>query len=359
MAAKGGDGDLSTSCSDGSADHMTDDVTGRVTVHGQAERVDLPGHPLVISLGLLLMLALFALGAVGLGNSLGSKDSKDVIVVVVPRGNGRPAAEVQRQLERLGLFVEIKYASNETAPADTVTAQEPIAGSRIEVGKLVVLTVSDGPAGVQVPDAAGLQRIAATNLLQVVGLGTIFEEVYDENVRVGEVVSTRPEAGSRAQLGSTITVMLSKGPRPRVVPEVVGLDEARAFALIGNAELQIGKIERRTTNDPPAGTVISASPEAGSEVPRATPIKLIIARAPEQITVPDLVLMTQTSASSIASNVGVRIRTQRTPVPAGDTRDGIVLSQVPIAGSLVDKGTTIDLNVGSAPRAPEEPDSGG
>lgn len=321
----------------------------RITEHGGPESVDPPGHPLLTMVGVLLLLALLALGSLALGRSLGADDGAEVAVVVIPRGNGRSAAEVQQQLERLGLFVEIRYASNETAPPDTVTAQSPVAGSRLEVGKLVTLTVSDGPAGIRVPDAAGFQPLAAANLLQAVGLTTSTEEVYDDKVRVGEVVATEPEAGARAAVGSNVVLKLSKGPRPRTIPAVVGLDQAHAFALIAAGELQIGTIKSTVTGDSPDGTVLSTSPEAGSEVPPATPINLVIAQAPAPLTVPDLTLMTRASANSLATNVGLKLRFESVPVPLGDGRAGIVLSQTPLAGSILEKGATVNVTIGLAP----------
>ena len=323
-----------------------------VTEHGAPEPIDAPSHPAVTAIGIVLLLILFALGSAGLGRSLGTSSAEDVSVVVIPRGMGRPAVEVQKQLERLGLFVEIRYASNELAPPDTVTAQSPIAGSRTEVGKLVILTVSDGPSGVRIPDASGLRPIAAANLMQVVGLTTTIEEVFDDEVRVGEVVATDPESGSRAALGSGVILKISKGPQPRVVPEIIGLNHAQAFALIAAGELEIGKVKMKVTTDSPDGTVLEATPAPGSEVPLRTPINLVVAEAPARLTTPDLTLMTRTSARSLATNMGIKVEFESVSVPAGDNRGGLILSQTPIAGTAIDKGATINVTIGVAPTPP-------
>lgn len=326
--------------------------TPRITEHGPMEQTDTASHPVVMALGIVMLIALFALGAAGLGNTLGSEDVGDIEIVIVPRGQGRPAEVVQRQMERLGLFVEITYESNETAPPDTVTGQTPIAGSRIEVGKLVVLTVSDGPAGIRVPDVAGLQRMAAANLLSAVGLESTADEIFDDDVRAGEVVSTEPEEGTRVQLGSHVVIHLSKGPRPRVVPDVVGLSAPEAFALIGVGELQIGRISRRSARDVAPGSIVSTNPAAGAEVPRSTPIDLVITPEPTDVTIPDLVRMTPSAASRVASATGVRLSTRTLSVPAGDQRSGIVVSQNPIAGSIREPGTTVEVTVAVAPEPP-------
>lgn len=329
----------------------------RVTEHGRPERTDISTHPVVLVFAVTMLLALFGLGALGLGNSLSADEIVDVDIVIVPRGDGRPADVVQRQMERLGLFVELDYRSNESAPPDTVTGQLPIAGSRIEVGKLVVLTVSDGPAGLRVPDASGLQRVAATSLLSAMGLEVKTGAVFDDDVRPGEVVSTDPEEGTRVQLGTTVVLLLSKGPRPRTVPDVIGMDGPEAFAELGAAELQIGRIRYRSDPELPPGAIVSTTPEATSEVPRNTPVDVVMTPEPDALrVVPDLVPMDQSAAAQIVSASGLRLSTSYVQVPAGDNRGGIVLSQTPIAGVTVQPGTTIEITVGNAPRPPAEPE---
>ena len=62
--------------------------------------------------------------------------------------------------------------------------------------------------------------------------------------------------------------------------------------------------------------------------------------------------MTKASASSIASDQGLKLKFTNLSVPAGDTRGGIVVSQIQIAGSMVDSGTTVELTIGVAPPPP-------
>lgn len=326
-----------------------------VTEHGRPEITDRAGHPWATAVGVLLILGLFALGAVGLGNSLHADDVADVDIVIVPRGEGRSADVVQRQMERLGLVVEITYASNESAAPDTVTAQLPIAGSRIEVGKLVTLTVSDGPAGIRVPDVTGLQRNAATSLLAAVGLQVRTDEVFDDEIRAGEAVSTDPAEGMRVQLGAEVVIHLSKGPRPRVVPDITGISATEGFAALGSGELQIGRIQTRSSSDAPPGTILSQKPEAGAEVPRLTPIDVVIVADLQFMTIPDLVPMTSSGASRVASSMGFRVTTRYQNVPPGDTRAGIVVSQTPVAGAFAGPDTTIEITVGVAPEPPPPP----
>ncbi len=333
---------------------MTGDDRGSTnpTEHGPRELLDTREHPRFVALGLLLILVLMVGGVLGLASSLGSGGKAEVVQVVVPRSAGRTAVAAQTQLERLGLIVEIEYESNELIASGTVVSQNPIAGSRLEVGQLVTLAVSDGPAGIEVPDLRGLHGAEAAALLQTVGLPSKGEQIYDDAVRVGEVVGSNPATGARATPGSTVVIKVSKGPAPRTVPPVVDVSDAEAMVAIARAELKIGKISYKTGSGKPGGTIISTSPGAGAQVPRNMPVNLVIARDPGPVLVPDLVGLTSAVAQQVARDAGVRVSEREQAVPAGDSRDGLVVSQSPVAGTAVGAGGSMTIQVGLAPEPP-------
>ena len=74
-------------------------------------------------------------------------------------------------------------------------------------------------------------------LLGALGLGATVEEVYDEGGPQGEIVGSIPAEGARAIPGDQVRVLVSKGPEPRTVPDVVGQPSAEAFVALGRAEL--------------------------------------------------------------------------------------------------------------------------
>ncbi len=330
----------------------TPDSGAGPTEHGKPEPVDLRSHPRLVVVGLVLILLLLVWGVAAVATSIGADDSADVAQVVVPRSAGRTVAEAQRQLERLGLIVEIAYESNELIRPGTVVSQSPIAGSRLEVGQLVTLAVSDGPAGMEVPDVTGLHGEEASALLQTVGLVSKIEEAYDDVVRVGEAVGSRPAAGARAAAGSTVAVRISKGPAPRTVPMIIGVPDVAAMAEIARAELKIGKVTYRTGSGQPGGAVLSATPKPGAKVPRNMPVNLVVARDPGLSVVPNVVGLENSVAQQVIRDGGLRAKTTTEAVPLGDSRDGLVISQSPIAGTQLPSGSRVDVTIALAPEPP-------
>ena len=325
----------------------------RITEIGRPEEVDRSAHPIATAVGILALLAVVVLGLVGLAASSGDEDAVgEVAEVVIPRLGGRPLAEGQAELERLGLIVDVRYEPNEIVPVDVIVDQTPIAGARLEVGQQVILAVSDGPVGITVPELLEVSAPEAVRLLAVLGLTGVPEPVFDEVVAQNAIVATVPAAGGRADIGSEVRILVSQGPRPRTVPEIVGTASTEAFAAIGRAELQVGKVSRRTTSDQPAGTVLSVDPGAGSQVARDLPLDVVIAAAPTPAEVPDLVGLTQGSAESVADDRGFRVSVQTEDVAAGDRRSGRVIRQRPIANSPLEGGGRITIVVGVAPPPP-------
>jgi len=334
------DEEEATAAPDEGSDH-------RVTEVGPPELIDRADHTRAAVVGVVVLVLVMILTTVGLGSLVaGDDDRPQVAEVVLPRLAARTMVEAQEELERLGLLVDIRFEPNEIVPADTVVGQEPIAGARLEVGEQVVLVVSDGPVGITVPDLAGSQVAEARRALAVLGLQLAVREAHDEDVPMGEIIRSEPRAGGRAQLAGTVTVVVSKGPEPRTVPDVVGRPEQEAFAAIGRADLQIGRVTERKVTGDQVGTVLSVEPEPGAKVPRDQPIRVVVGTERGPLGVPDVVALTRATATTALSGHGLRVGVRTEAVPPGDRRNGRVISQSPIAGSEASSGDSVTIVVG-------------
>ncbi|MEU2200011.1 Stk1 family PASTA domain-containing Ser/Thr kinase [Isoptericola sp. NPDC019482] len=96
-------------------------------------------------------------------------------------------------------------------------------GSRQRHDTVVTLTVSDGPAPVQVPQEVGKEKDAAVTDLE--GLGLVVELAdpeYSEDIPEGHVLAQDPKEGTTAHRTDTVTLTISQGPPLVEVPNVVG-----------------------------------------------------------------------------------------------------------------------------------------
>ncbi len=321
----------------------------RITEIGAPELIDRADHTVATVVGGVLLLLVIVVGLFGISRVVDEAASgREVPVVVVPRLSNRPVEQAQAQLERLGLIVDVRYQANERVPVDVVIEQTPIAGARLEVGERVVLGVSDGPSGVRVPNTVGQPVADATRLLSVVGLVASPTEVYDEAIPAGVVLGSNPGPSGRSTLGASVELIVSKGPEPRIVPEVVGLASAEGMLQIGQADLNVGEVTRRVVEGVDPGKIASVDPGVGSAVPRGSRVDVVISAPPTPGTVPDLVGLRRVTALEIAESLGIRVSVTNETVPATDRRIGLVIAQSPVADSPR-AGMTITIAVGPVP----------
>jgi len=105
----------------------------------------------------------------------------------------------------------------------------------------------------------------------------------------------------------------------------------------------------------PAGSVISQTPTAGTQVTIGSAIALVVSSGPPLVAVPNVVNMTQAAATTAITNtnlaVGAVTTASSTTVPAGS-----VISQNPTAGTQVTIGSAVALLVSSGPPLVTVPD---
>jgi serine/threonine-protein kinase len=259
---------------------------------------------------------------------------------------GVDAAE--HQLEALGFVVAIVPRPNETVPKGTAFGQEPVAGRKLELGELVSILVSDGPAGVVVPKVAGQQVADVSALLASDGLGTTFDGTYDELLPVGQVIASEPAAGERVPLNGSVKLTVSFGPAPRTVPALVGTDLNSSLVAIGRAGLAVGTITRVHVKDQFPGVVLETTPPGGAKAPRDMPIKLRVTGPPPTVAVRSFTGLLQSSAETVAKATGVSLEVVTTPVAAGDPRIGRVVAQGVPPYAEVTSGSRVQVTVAVA-----------
>jgi hypothetical protein len=131
-----------------------------------------------------------------------------------------------------------------------------------------------------VPEVNGLPEADAVAAISAAGLVVgATDPRSNANVAAGLAVKTDPEAGTELAVGSSVTLIVSTGPKPVAVPAIVGIPEADALAALTAAEVVAGA--RSEANDPaPAGIVIGQDPPAGTTVFKDSPVNYVVSLGP-------------------------------------------------------------------------------
>jgi serine/threonine-protein kinase len=119
---------------------------------------------------------------------------------------GKDADRARATLEKAGLRVELDSRYDDEVPEGRVISQSPDAGT-LHRGDTVSLVVSRGPELVEVPSLRAWGVDAAREKLESLGfkVRTRNSAAY---IGLGYVLSTDPDAGTKARKGSTITLNL-------------------------------------------------------------------------------------------------------------------------------------------------------
>jgi beta-lactam-binding protein with PASTA domain len=233
-------------------------------------------------------------------------------------------------------------------------------GSRVDVWIAVPLKLKPdppkpdpprpAPVTIVVPRLEGRDQMAATRMLEAVGLRIGEVERRPSDGPPDTVVGQSPVAGTPVQPGAPVQIWLAVPP-PATVPLLRGRDRAGAAEALTSARLVLGEIGERPS-DAPSGTVVGQSPSAGTVVKPGMSVQVWLA-VPMSIDVPVLVGRREADAAALLRDRRLRvgeIRFRESIEPRG-----VVLDQAPQAGRRVDADSTVDLWV-ATPRRTLVPD---
>jgi eukaryotic-like serine/threonine-protein kinase len=305
-----------------------------------------------------------AVAAVLIGLLVGLALTRDTSTKV-PSVTGNQLNVAIALLQQDGFSVgEVKRVERDAA-RNTVLEQDPAASPPAKEAALdcalltffcskpeVTLTVSAGPGTSKVPGTAGLPQDEASKKLEAAGFEVEVEAVNSKSVEAGLVVKSSPSGGSNATNGSTVTLVVSRGPKLTKVPVLVGSQRRLAVQQIRGRDLTPSVSEEE--NAAPAGQVIGQSPDAGSEVEPGSTVAIVVSSGEEQASVPNVIGKERRDAVEAIRAAGLTpsVEEEETTV-AG--KDGRVLDQFPPPGSEQEPGATVTITVGAlVAESPEE-----
>ena len=211
--------------------------------------------------------------------------SKGKNTVSVPNVVGMQVAEAEQMLRaQYQLDVQLVADPKSTRPENEVIKQDPLSGTKLEIGKLVTLTYSL-PAAVTVPDVANQTAATASANLTRVLLEVVPVDEASDTVEQGKAIRTDPVAGTQVKSKSKVTLFISSGLPKVIVPDVIGLAADSANRAITDAGLRTEvKFTDVALGSPSNGRVISQSPLAPTQVNKGTVVTITVGRAPATTT---------------------------------------------------------------------------
>jgi serine/threonine-protein kinase len=287
----------------------------------------------------IVLLALLLLAGVAIAAFALTRPEK----LAVPNVVGKPYQGAAASLRNAGFDVSIDRVRDATSPVDTVIRQDPQPSTRAEKGSTVTLTVSEGPGTRALPNVIGDGRVAATRKLKRAGFKVSEQREPSDQVSENRVIDTRPGPGEVAEVGTTVTLIVSSGRRRVDVPKVTGLKRDEASSQLSDAGLRVDVKERDSDQDP--GTVLQQDPPPGTKVVEGTSVTIVVARQPQTVEIPDVTGLSEGDAVNQISDAGLQARTRDQEVTDA-TQNGVVLRQSPSAKRKAKRDSRVTLTVG-------------
>jgi beta-lactam-binding protein with PASTA domain len=328
------DKDLS-SAAQGARPAEVDDPTGEIAA---ARSSRLRGRKIVA-----IVAALAVVGGAVAGYFLLKKESFQVPVLV-----GLTQGEAENLIVNFDWTLDVREGRSDVVETGQIISTDPSDGRMLQEGKTLTIVVSQGRTFSTLEDFSGKTVEEATRRIEELGLVVVSATINDENSPAGTVlkwaVAEQPAAsvGDQVVKGTTITLTVSDGPAPRVVPNLIGLDPAAAEAEIVKLGLTVTKLAD-DIGEAEAGKVGGQVPAAGETVPRGGSVSYWVSKGKELTTIPYVQMQYKATVEKRLTEAGFVIGNVTGKAATHRLKKMFIGGVEVKSGDEVSMGATIDL----------------
>ena len=248
-----------------------------------------PNWPIIGAVAAILVFVaalLYIMFSTAFSGSLGAQTQN----IRVPSVTGQLFSEAQANTELLNGFTLVQGETVESdKPAGTILQQSPNANDFVSGDDMTItVTVSSGEAEeVLMPPLEGKTLAQALSALQVdldLGLSVDYDSrsEYHDTIPEGCVISTIPEEGTVLSEGQQVILVMSLGKEetPRVMPNLIGMDEETAKKTITDMGLVVGQVQPSPSDEQEAGKVWYQSVAVNASVTEGTTVDIFVSTGP-------------------------------------------------------------------------------
>ena len=190
--------------------------------------------------------------------------------VQIPDVRSLSPDDAKARLEQDGFVVTTAMPNDETVEYNHVINTDPPIGESAPRDSEITLLVSNGPAPVPVPDTANMSYDEAAQALGAKGFAVTRGDDFSDTVPVDKVIGTNPAAGTSQSRGSSVQILVSKGPELVTVPDLKGKTLEAAQAQLVALGLDVD-----TQSYLPGRLVRDQTPAPNLKVKKTTKVTLI------------------------------------------------------------------------------------
>ncbi len=185
------------------------------------------------------------------------------------------ATAILKKNQLQGVVVERRF--DKIIDEGMVIIQEPLPGTKVKRGRIINLSVSLGAETIQIPHLDGLEFAKAKLILEKLAIVLdAVDSAYSDSILAGRIIQTSPPADSEIVKGSSIRVVISRGPQLKM-PNLVGLPLAAARDTLKKVGLVVREV-KEIEGSGEKNTVMVQAPEPDRTVNPGDSVNLMIVK---------------------------------------------------------------------------------
>lgn len=239
--------------------------------------------------------------------------------------------------------------------ADSTVGRRKKKPAAVVIGILVALAVIGIGAyaltggfskGDPVPNVVNMTVEAAEVELTDSGfkLGKV-DEVFDDAIEIGKIISQDPAAGKKAEEGTKVNVVVSKGREAATIPDLTNMTASQAKEALESAGLkwEAGQAEFSDTIE--KNHVVRQDPAGGAEgYYKGDTVTYYLSLGKDNTSVPSVLGMSQADAESALKDSGLEVSIGASEY-SDDYAEGLVIRQSLPGGTSTPRGETVTIYI--------------
>jgi eukaryotic-like serine/threonine-protein kinase len=269
-------------------------------------------------------------------------------LVAVPTVVNLPVEEATSTLREAGFEVTPRTEQNDQVEEGIVFAQDPVAGTELEEGGTVTITVSAGATTNVLPTVEGQPVDQARQALAAACFTNVVDtQQQSDEVAPGSVISMSPAGNTEVACATEVNLVVSAGQN--TIPDVTGRTVAEATNILGQAGYTYAGSTEEASTTVPDGQVIRSDPPQGTSAAQGTRVTLVVSSGPPPpptTAVPDVRGSTEAGARQTLNGAGFQVAiAPQCEQPQGNQEPGEVAEQDPAQNAQAPAGTTVTLTM--------------
>ena len=250
---------------------------------------------------------------------------------------------------KVNIVITDKIFSKEYSDTEVIS-QNIKSGKSIKNGTYIEIAVALKWREFAMPNLMYKDKDTAKQLLKNIGVEAEISEEISEVVSNGLVFDQNIDKETAVQPGEKAALSVSKGSKPFSMPKVEGMTEKEACKILADSKLAVS-VEYGYKKNVKEGSVISQSIADRKDVTRGTAVTIKVCSMDGLVTVADISGLTQEAAVKKLKEQGLKTKVEENY--SQSVKKGVVIGQLPKAGSVQKEDTVIVLTVSKGKKTVE------